>query len=143
MGSDDYPLPEWCPCADIIDYGGRGKNGRHKLNKPIGAHICVTSDCPDDPRKYAAIVPVCDNCNRTGHEYPIIFACQAVTIVDPGCMTMAGRIICKGDGRTRQFEIIHKVTSNPRKGTIKISGTSCKNEDMTETFNDPDNFLYL
>ena len=120
----------------------------HLLSSPVGAHCIVEGS---DGSKYFAIIPCCTTCNNTNNEHPLVYACQAVTIVDMQRLTYVGDIYLK-DSTEYWTEIsqIHiedgkakSSATRKRKDKTKLTivGTTNKGRKARCEYRDPDDFL--
>jgi hypothetical protein len=127
-----------CPCADA-DAGRQHRLGTHGGANfdCVGAHVIFKDDTGCF---YCGIVPVCSGCNTAGRA--IAFQCIAVTIVDVGRQTFAGKIERPSGGRP--FAAVSRVTTQTHAGgqeVVTIEGTDEQGQAASETYPDKDGFL--
>ena len=139
-------LPKFCP-------GRKNEKKAHELCSYVGAHCIVTRG----DESYFCIVPACRSCNNHNNEYPLVWQCKAVTILNSLTRNFVGKIhtyktVTTADGKTKQkatTEYWRQINdmrvsfahARSERTTLTISGVTNAGTETTCTYTDPDTFL--
>ena len=134
------PIPVCCPGRKDLDQKDAHAMGEHVK----GAHVRLI-DAQGNVK--FAIVPSCSKCNNTNNEWPLVWSCKAVTIVNNNRFDFVGKLYLKEDNKPSPL-YWKEVTGIADCGTVgkpafSITGITNKNAEKTCIYNDPDDFLHF